>query len=112
MNHDEDIFEDKLRSLTAKLVRPDPTPGWKADILARAREARRTRAPRWFLATLGMAWICIGLLWASTPRADDLSFSSTAPSSVATSGSIHDAPDTPWKNIIALNFNPDSPDLP
>jgi hypothetical protein len=114
MNPEED-FELKLRSLTAKLARPDPTAAWKADILSRAsraREARRTRTPRWFLATLGVAWVCIGLLWVSTPRADDLSFSSTAPSSVATSGSYHDAPDTPWKTIIALNSNPDSTDLP
>ena len=38
MNDDE--FEKKLQSLTGALHRPDPTPAWKADILARAlREA-------------------------------------------------------------------------
>ena len=61
-----------------------------------------------------MAWICIGVLQLSTPDAGDefsrlgaiLSASSVVP------GPFHDALDTPWKTIIALNSNPHFPDLP
>ena len=112
MNDDE--FEDKLHALTDRLSRPDPTPAWKTDILAHAREACRIRAPRWYLVSLGMVWICIGILWLSTPGIDDINANSTTgPSaSAVVPGLIHDAPDTPWKTIIALNSNPDFPDLP
>jgi hypothetical protein len=112
MNDDE--FEDKLRALTAKLVRPDPTAGWKAEILARAGQARRIRAPRWYLVSLGMAWICIVILRLSTPGADDINgrLSAGPSASAVIPGAFHDAPDTPWETIIALNSNPDFPDLP
>ena len=49
----DDPFERQLRALSAGLRRPDPTPAWKSEILARAhREAELQRSarllpPRW-----------------------------------------------------------------
>jgi hypothetical protein len=117
MNAEED-FEQKLRALTSRLARPDPTPAWKPDILARAareRDAQTPRAPRWFLASLGTAWVCIGILRLSTPRADGIGHDFTVGAPAASGpahASRHEATDTPWKTIIALNANPDFPDLP
>lgn len=70
----DDAFEKKLRALTSGLHRPDPTPAWKADILARARrEADATPRepmlpPRWFIAALGVAWAAILMMNFATPR--------------------------------------------
>lgn len=61
----DDAFEQKLRKLTGHLSRPDPTPEWKAEILARAlREARpsapnRALPPRWLVACWCVAWLAI-----------------------------------------------------
>lgn len=62
MNHDP--LEEKLRALSAVFPRPDPTPAWKADILACARrdaKAQRQKAPmapRW----LQLSWAAVLLL--------------------------------------------------
>lgn len=58
--NDDDV-EDKLQALAHALPRPDPTPAWKADILARAsREASpRLMPPRWLLLTWVIAWSAI-----------------------------------------------------
>lgn len=70
----DDAFEKKLRELTGALQRPDPTPVWKADILARARREadaigkKSTRPPRWFMAALGVAWAAILVMNVATPR--------------------------------------------
>ena len=69
----DDAFEKKLRELTSALQRPDPTPAWKADILARARREadaipfQRTLPPRWFVAALGVAWVAIFVMKFTTP---------------------------------------------
>ena len=61
----DDNFEKKLLALTGAAGRPDPTPAWKADILARAlREAEaapltRLAPPRWLLLSWAAAWIAI-----------------------------------------------------
>jgi hypothetical protein len=72
MNNDE--FEQKLQALTAALHRPDPTPGWKAEILARARREanviplRRTLPPRWLMLSWAAAWVAILGLELSAPH--------------------------------------------
>lgn len=63
MNDDE--FEKKLRALTGGLRRSDPTPGWKAGILARARREadatpiNRMLPPRWLVFAWAAAWVAI-----------------------------------------------------
>jgi hypothetical protein len=63
MNDDE--FEKKLHALTGGLRRPDPTPAWKADILARARREadavpfQRTLPPCWLMLGWAAAWVAI-----------------------------------------------------
>ena len=72
MNDDE--FENKLRALTGRLHRPDPTPAWKADILVRARREAdamapaRTLPPRWLVATWAAAWAAILLMNFTGPQ--------------------------------------------
>jgi hypothetical protein len=72
MNADE--FEKKLRALADGLHRPDPTPAWKTDILARARREadaaprEHMLPPRWFMAALGVAWVAILVMNLATPR--------------------------------------------
>jgi hypothetical protein len=71
MNDDE--FETKLRALTGALRRPDPTPAWKADILARARREAEaiplphTLPPRWLMLSWAAAWVAILALNFTTP---------------------------------------------
>jgi hypothetical protein len=61
----DDDFEKKLHALTDALHRPDPTPAWKADILARARREatvppmKRTLPPRWLMLSWAAAWTAI-----------------------------------------------------
>jgi hypothetical protein len=61
----DDDFENKLRVLTGALQRPDPTPAWKADILARARREadaiplKRNLPPRWLMLGWAAAWTAI-----------------------------------------------------
>jgi hypothetical protein len=63
MNDDE--FEKNLHALTGALHRPDPTPAWKSDILARARREaeaipfKRTLPPRWLMFGWAAAWVAI-----------------------------------------------------
>ncbi len=72
MNDDE--FEMKLRALTRALHRPDPTPAWKADILARARREaeaipiKRALPPRWLALSWATAWAAIFALNLTAPR--------------------------------------------
>jgi hypothetical protein len=72
MNDDE--FEKKLHALTGGLHRPDPTPAWKTDILARARReadapaGTRTRPPRWLVLSWAAAWTAILVMNVATPR--------------------------------------------
>jgi hypothetical protein len=93
----DDPFEQKLRRITGHLSRPDPTPEWKAEILARAlREARPSAAnralpPRWLVACWSVAWLAILALHFSAPSNPDPSPGQTAarhsaPSPEATSG--------------------------
>lgn len=93
----DDAFEQKLRKLTGHLSRPDPTPEWKAEILARAlREARpvaqnRALPPRWLLACWSVAWLAILALHFTAPSNPDpwagqTAASHSAPSPEATSG--------------------------
>ena len=71
MNDDE--FEKKLHALTGALHRPDPTPAWKADILARARREadaipiKRLLPPRWLMLGWAAAWAAIVGLHFTTP---------------------------------------------
>jgi hypothetical protein len=94
----DDPFEQKLRRITGHLSRPDPTPEWKAEILARAlQEARpvapnRALPPRWLVACWSLAWLAILALHFSAPSNPDPSSpgqtaaSQSAPSPEATSG--------------------------
>lgn len=73
----DDAFEKKLESLAGDLPRPDPTPQWKADILARARReaaggtsaSQRILPPRWLMMVWCAAWAGIAVLHLSTPTA-------------------------------------------
>lgn len=75
MNDEE--FEKKLQALTRALQRPDPTPAWKADILARARceakpsSSRRLLPPRWLMLSWGAAWVAIAWMSFTTPQSAD-----------------------------------------
>jgi len=70
----DDNFEKKLLALTGAAGRPDPTPAWKAEILARAlRETEaapviRLAPPRWLLLSWAAAWTAILVLSFTTPR--------------------------------------------
>ena len=71
----DDAFEKKLESLAGSLPRPDPTPSWKADILARARReagtntasSRRALPPRWLMTVWCAAWGLIAIMHFTTP---------------------------------------------
>lgn len=71
MNDDE--FEKKLQALTGGLQRPDPTPAWKAEILARARREadaipfQRTLPPRWLMLGWAAAWVAILVMNLTAP---------------------------------------------
>jgi hypothetical protein len=71
MNNDE--FENKLKAVTCALQRIDPTPAWKADILARARQEAigipflRALPPRWLMRTWVVAWIAILAMHFTSP---------------------------------------------
>ena len=70
----DDAFENKLRALTGGLHRPDPTPAWKAEILARARReadavaGARTLPPRWLVLSWAAAWAAILVMNFTAPR--------------------------------------------
>jgi hypothetical protein len=73
----DDPFERQLRALSAGLRRPDPTPAWKTEILARAqREAKaqppaRMLPPRWLMLSWATAWAAIVLLYVTGPRGEE-----------------------------------------
>jgi hypothetical protein len=81
----EDDFEKKLRALTGAFQRPDPTPAWKADILARARrEARaipmqRTLPPRWLMLSWAAAWVAVFVLNFTAPSEPQALMARTMP---------------------------------
>ena len=100
----DDDFEKKLPSLTSALHRPDPTPAWKADILARAmREAdvahpkRSLMPPRWLLVTWGTAWAAIVLLNLAAPQT---STPAASPQAIAAASDVN-APAS--KTLLAYN---------
>jgi hypothetical protein len=70
----DDDFEKKLHALTGALQRPDPTPAWKADILARARReadaspVKHTLPPHWLMLSWAVAWAGIIALHFTSPR--------------------------------------------
>lgn len=78
----DDDFEKKLHALTGALHRPDPTPAWKADILARARReadaapVKRLLPPRWLLLSWVAGWAFVVGLNLTSPT-------STSPSSTS-----------------------------
>jgi hypothetical protein len=102
----DEEFEDKLRSLTAKLARPDLTGAWKAEILARARTDPRSRFPRWPMLALGMTWVCIAILRLTTPEASILhGAGGGAEVRAAVPPDFRDTLDTPLRALIALHSN-------
>ena len=110
--NDQD-FEDKLRALTGALRRPDPTAGWKSEILARARSGAQVRTPRWLLLGLGMAWACSAVLRISTPDTRQLHGDVAGMDSHASAFTVfQNDPDTPLRAHLALQSNPEFPDLP
>lgn len=99
----DDDFEKKLNSLTTTLHRPDPTPAWKADILACAmREAdvahpkRTLMPPRWLLMTWGTAWAAVLVLNLAVPQTATQPGSSQA--AVPSSGKTD-----PTETLLAYN---------
>ncbi len=66
-------FENTLHTLTRTLHRVDPTPAWKADILARARREamgiplKKTLPPRWLMHAWAAAWVAILLMHFASP---------------------------------------------
>ena len=54
----KDDFEKKLMALAGALHRPDPTPAWKADILARARREAGAIPIKLPPRALALAWGC------------------------------------------------------
>jgi len=73
-----DDFEKTLLALTRAVRRPDPTPGWKAEILARARREagvppmKALLPPRALAIAWAAAWAAIALLHILTPRDESM----------------------------------------
>lgn len=107
MNDDE--FEGKLRALTAKFTRPDPSGEWKADILTQARLSRQKplpRPPRLLLAVLGAAWLLIAILRFTTPS--DVAVMPTERGIMPLAA----REDSALRMLIALRSNPNFLDVP
>ena len=74
----DDDFEKKLHALTGALHRPDPTPAWKAGILARARREadaipfKRLLPPRWLMLGWAAAWAVILAMNLTAPHDPDV----------------------------------------
>jgi hypothetical protein len=103
-------FEERLRTLAGRMERPDPTPGWKADILAQARLAGAKgapRSPRWLLTSLGAAWLLIGMLRFTTPAGEKASGSAYAQSSDVVAAKV-----TSLRSLMAIHSHPELLDLP
>jgi hypothetical protein len=112
--NDED-FEKKLHALTGALHRPDPTPAWKTDILARARREadaipiKRMLPPRWLMVGWAAAWVVILAMNFTAPQG-------TAPrvaSGVAAPAVPQTRPQQDFPTLLAfhqhLNLNLDLP---
>ena len=109
----DDDFEKKLLAITEALHRPDPTPGWKVDILARARREadsiplKRSLPPRWLMLSWATAWMAIFVFQFTQPSATKLN----AESIVSAKPSVK--PASPPLTLIAfhqqLNLNLDQP---
>ena len=110
----DDAFEKKLESLAGSLSRPDPTPEWKADILARARREAatpspspgRTLPPRWLMTAWCAAWAVIAVLHFSTPTGTVIG-QSAAPLADARRGSDtrSDTPSSASSSLTLLAFH-------
>ena len=116
----DDDFEKKLHALTGSLHRPDPTPAWKADILARARREadavpmKRMLPPRWLMLTWAAAWAAILTLNFTAPRETTASGArSVADSKTKLSPSPVTPPQNDVPTLLAfhhhLNLNLDLP---
>jgi len=109
----DDDFEKKLLALTGALHRPDPTPAWKADILAKARREadtiplKRSLPPRWLMLSWATAWGAIFAFHLTQPSATK----PNAESIVSAKPSVK--PASPPLTLIAfhqqLNLNLDQP---
>lgn len=117
-------FEEELRDRVAAagLQPRDPTPGWKREILMRARDARARgdaaapAAPRWLLIALSAAWCLILVLRMTTPAAGN---PSSAPGIVAREArrpapaqSTEDLPVTALSALLAINAQNQPSEVP
>ncbi len=116
----DDDFEKKLHTLTGALHRPDPTPSWKADILARARREadtlpfKRTLPPRWLMLGWAAAWAAVLVMNFTAPQDTTVS---AARSGANSKTKLSPSPVTPPQNDVAtllafhrhLNLNLDLP---
>jgi hypothetical protein len=110
----DDAFEKKLESLAGALPRLDPTPQWKADILARARREagasiatpRRVLPPRWLMTVWCTAWAVIAMLHISTPAGTSIQ-ESAAPLAGTKRGSDtrSDTPSADSSSLTLLAFH-------
>ncbi len=105
----DDAFEQKLRELSGRLIRPSPTADWKAGILSLARQARDRpplRSSRGMLAVLGAAWLLIAVLRFTTPA--DTHVLRTDPTPIALTQQRH----TSLQRLLAYHAHPELLDLP
>jgi hypothetical protein len=110
-----DDFEEKLLRAASASRRGDPTPAWKADILARARSAagKRSGPPRVLVAAWAMAWAAIVLLTFATPRgADESPVSNVARSSAGQQQEAGENNPLTTPTLIALERQYHLNDLP
>jgi hypothetical protein len=114
MNDDE--LEKKLLALTGALRRPDPTPAWKADILARAhREAQAIplspiAPPRWLMLSWAAAWAAILALGLTIPHdATRDTQASSAASHPPSAGGRNPSPQTLFAFHQGMKLNLDLP---
>jgi hypothetical protein len=110
----DDAFEKKLESLAGELPRPDPTPQWKADILARARREaavstatpRRILPPRWLMTVWCTAWAVIAMLHFSTPAGPSTGeHAAPLADTKRSSDTGSDAPSTDSSSLTLLAFH-------
>lgn len=114
----DDAFEKKLESLAGAMPRPDPTPQWKADILARARReaanvtatpttataAHRVLPPRWLMTVWCSAWAVIVFLHFSKPADTTTTASWATVQPVDTKRTPQTAPETQHVGASSLTL--------
>ncbi len=94
----DDDFENRLRELAGQPHRSDPTPAWRADILARARREAdallktRSGPPRWLVLSWAAVWVAIAAFAFATPRGDPPNETPGSHATVSTDLSAVDAP--------------------